>query len=218
MSRFCLRDGFPSQILEILLFENKHLTFKNLVYLAIEHVSIPFFDRPSCLQNLKHLTLHERPRGCCHDLSEYNTLQFHHLSLPSLTHLQLFVFHPQSMIIIILLRAVLGPSKVTENFGRELSEYPDNDSVHLPAWQAVEHGLHLHIQVLAGRLWPTTYCPITDATLHSYINIGPSELCGPVERITINQIDAAQEYWPSTWKTGRISPGEADFWWDGEHW
>ncbi|KAE9385177.1 hypothetical protein BT96DRAFT_1007298 [Gymnopus androsaceus JB14] len=62
MSRFCLRNGFPSQILEILLFENRHLTFKNLVYLAIEHTSIPLFDRPSCLQNLKHLTLYESLR------------------------------------------------------------------------------------------------------------------------------------------------------------
>ncbi|KAE9397971.1 hypothetical protein BT96DRAFT_46563 [Gymnopus androsaceus JB14] len=226
MSRFCIRNGFPSHILEILLFENRNLTFKNLVYLAIDHISISVFDRPSCLQNLKHLTLYERSRRCYEDLSEYNTVQFHHLSLPSLTHLQLFVSHLQSMIVT-LCRAVLGPSKVIETFDQrrqELSEYPENDYAHLPSPSnaPVECGLHLHIGILGGVLWPDSFCPVTDATLHSYLNIGPSELCGPVERITINRNDAvahlAQEYWPLTWTTGRIGPGEADFWWDEERW
>ncbi|KAE9385178.1 hypothetical protein BT96DRAFT_1026667 [Gymnopus androsaceus JB14] len=220
MSRFCLQNGCPSHILEIVLFENNHLTFKNLVYLTIEHVLISVFDKPSCLQNLKHLTLYEHLGECFCDLSEYNAVQFHHLSLPSLTHLQLFVSHLQSMIVI-LCRAVLGPSKATKTSYdrmRELLEYPKNDSVHLPA-QTVEHGLHLHIQLLEGGLWPTSYCPSIDAILHSYLNIGPSELCGPVERITINRNDdLAQEYWPLTWRTGRIGPGEADFWWDRERW
>lgn len=44
--------------MEVLLFKNRFLTFDNLVYLALDGMSIPLFvGRPLLIMGVKHLTI-----------------------------------------------------------------------------------------------------------------------------------------------------------------
>ncbi|KIK71650.1 hypothetical protein GYMLUDRAFT_33808 [Collybiopsis luxurians FD-317 M1] len=242
LKRFLLSDSWNYEpelvniVMKVLLFEHRSITFKHLVHLAITSTTIPLFAVHSIhFCNIKHLTIIDSLRDEENEPPDVWVLDKYRLDVPALERLQLVIFWHESLLT--LCRLIIGPNAAEPESKVEASariEYPGpafdlflddrRPSLDFP-YPRVKH---LHVEFDFAKLKTETDTdPVqekslaerVDAVLHSYLNLGHSDIRGPLKYISTNLPDSTLwEKWPRTRSTGKLYQGQCDSWWDSRWW